>query len=109
MTMRRSDGETERREKKIAPSLRRTLASSLTCAACGAEARRETASFCLVCGKSLDEDYQPLDTLRASYRLQGKSVSIENTEDTSVGGMAQIVGLYRVGNSRLFGIVKIAS
>ena len=84
MTMRRSDGETERREKKIAPSLRRTLASSLTCAACGAEARRETASFCLVCGKSLDEDYQPLDTLRASYRLQGKSVSIENTEDTNL-------------------------
>ena len=57
---------------------------NLACAACGAEARRETASFCLVCGKSLDEDYEPLDSLRASYRLQGKSVSIENTEDTNL-------------------------
>ena len=57
---------------------------NLACAACGAEARRETASFCLVCGKSLDEDYQPLDSLRASYRLQGKSFSVEKKEDTNL-------------------------
>lgn len=48
------------------------------CAACGTQARRETASFCLICGKSLDEDYQPLDTLRSSYHLQGKSFLKEN-------------------------------
>ena len=48
------------------------------CAACGAEARRDTANFCLVCGKFLTEDYEPLDALRASYRLQGKSFLIEN-------------------------------
>ena len=50
------------------------------CAACGAEARRETANFCLVCGKFLDEGYEPLDTLRASYKLQGKSFAGEKKE-----------------------------
>ncbi len=81
MTMRRRDAETERREKKIAPSLRPTVSPSPTCAACGAEARRAAASFCLVCGKSLDEDYQPLDALRASYRLQGKSFAVEKRSE----------------------------
>lgn len=50
------------------------------CSACGAEAQRIGAKFCLVCGKNLREDYQPLDTLRASYRLQGKSFQIAETE-----------------------------
>lgn len=48
------------------------------CPACGAEARRETAQFCQVCGKLLMEDYQPLDTLRSSNRLQGQSFLVEN-------------------------------
>lgn len=48
------------------------------CSACGAEARRGNAKFCLTCGKLLEEDYQPLDTLRSSYRLQGKTFLIEN-------------------------------
>lgn len=52
-----------------------------TCAACGTAARRESASFCLVCGKSLDEDYQPLDALRASYNLQGKSFAVEEKSE----------------------------
>ena len=82
MTMRRRDRETKRSEEKFSPSLRPTLSSSPTCAACGAEARRETASFCLVCGKSLDEDYEPLDALRASYHLQGKSFIVEKQEVT---------------------------
>ena len=43
------------------------------CVACGAEANRDAAKFCLVCGKLLREDYQPLDRLRSSYNLQGKS------------------------------------
>ena len=57
---------------------------NLVCVACGTQARRETASFCLVCGKSLDEDYEPLDSLRASYRLQGKSFSVEKKEVTNL-------------------------
>ena len=49
---------------------------SKTCAACGAENRRETARFCDVCGKLLAEEYEPLDNLRASYGLQGKSFDL---------------------------------
>jgi hypothetical protein len=50
------------------------------CSACGAEARRGNAKFCLVCGKLLREDYQPLDTLRASYRMQGRAIEFQTTE-----------------------------
>ena len=52
------------------------------CAACGAENRGETARFCNVCGKLLAEEYQPLDNLRASYGLQGKSFEFENANET---------------------------
>lgn len=44
------------------------------CPACGTAARREEANYCLVCGKLLDEGYEPLDVLRASYGLQGKGL-----------------------------------
>lgn len=54
--------------------------SSSTCSACGARARRGNAKFCLICGKLLREGYQPLDTLRASYRLQGKSFEFQKNE-----------------------------
>lgn len=50
------------------------------CSACGAESQRIGAKFCLVCGKNLREDYQPLDTLRASYRMQGKAFSLAEIE-----------------------------
>jgi hypothetical protein len=50
------------------------------CVACGAAARRGNAKFCLVCGKLLREGYQPLDTLRASYRMQGKSFEFQTAE-----------------------------
>ncbi len=50
------------------------------CPACGAEARRGNAKFCLICGKLLREDYQPLDTLRSSYNLQGKSFEFQKAE-----------------------------
>jgi len=46
---------------------------SISCPACGNLAGCDFAKFCRVCGKLLLEEYQPLDTLRASYRLQGKS------------------------------------
>lgn len=50
---------------------------NLICSACGAEARRGNAKFCLACGKLLREDYQPLDALRSSYHMQGRSIQIE--------------------------------
>ena len=50
------------------------------CSACGAATRREFAKFCRVCGKLLLEEYQPLDTLRASYRLQGRSFQFEKSD-----------------------------
>ena len=50
---------------------------SLICTACGSEAGRRFARFCRVCGKLLREDYEPLDTLRASYRMQGKTFRFE--------------------------------
>lgn len=55
-----------------------------TCPACGAESRRGNAKFCFTCGKLLKEDYQPLDTLRASYRLQGKTFLAENAPQKEI-------------------------
>jgi len=61
-----------------------TFAVQTACSACGTKAARESAKFCRVCGKFLREDYQPLDTLRASYRLQGKSFQVEHTNKEEV-------------------------
>lgn len=47
--------------------------TEIFCPACGTRIERESAKFCRVCGKLLLEDYEPLDTLRASYRLQGRN------------------------------------
>ncbi|MEO6589502.1 MAG: hypothetical protein ABIP06_09375 [Pyrinomonadaceae bacterium] len=60
--------------------------NTMICVACGAEANRDTAKFCLICGKFLKEDYQPLDRIRSSYNLQGKSFGFlsrkkEHTDD----------------------------
>jgi len=49
------------------------------CAACGAVPGRETAQFCPVCGKGLSEDYQPLDVIRSSHRLHGRTFLMENS------------------------------
>ena len=54
------------------------LTRPAVCAACGAAAARDLANYCLVCGKILEEDYQPLDSLRSSYRLQGRAYLLEN-------------------------------
>jgi hypothetical protein len=61
-----------------------TLDSSTNCPACGAESRRLSAKFCFTCGKLLREDYQPLDTLRASNRLQGRSFLVERRSPENV-------------------------
>lgn len=58
---------------------REEISKAPVCAACGAVASREYANYCLVCGKTLKEDYQPLDSLRSSNRLQGRSFLMENT------------------------------
>lgn len=47
--------------------------NAMMCVACGAQANRDTAKFCLICGKLLREDYQPLDRIRSSYGLQGRN------------------------------------
>jgi hypothetical protein len=61
-------------------TFRSPFSAQLICSACGSAARRGNAKFCLVCGKLLREDYQPLDALRASYRLQGKTFALEQTK-----------------------------
>jgi hypothetical protein len=76
--------ETRRNGEKIAASPCLPVAPSQSCSACGAEAARESAKFCPVCGKLLREDYQPLDNLRASYRLQGKFFLVENAKREEV-------------------------
>lgn len=50
------------------------------CSACGAESSRGAARYCLVCGKLLEEGYQPLDSLRSSYGLQRRDLNLSNSE-----------------------------
>lgn len=59
----------------------------MICSACGTEARRDTAKFCLICGKLVCEDYEPLDNLRSSYRLQGQSFLVENARREKVADL----------------------
>ena len=80
MIKRHGEWETRRHGEKIAASPCRRVAVSQSCSACGTEIEREFSKFCRVCGKLLLEDYQPLDTLRASYRLQGKSFQFEKAD-----------------------------
>ena len=58
--------------------MRRVVTKTKVCSACGSDSARLGAKFCLVCGKSMREGYQPLDTIRASYGLQGKHLEFEN-------------------------------
>lgn len=45
------------------------------CPACGASVRRRAARYCNTCGRSfaIDDDYAPVDLLRASYHAQHSS------------------------------------
>lgn len=81
MTERGGEWETQRHGDKIAAPESRRVSGSQICSACGADIEREFAKFCRVCGKHLLEEYQPLDTLRASYRLQGKNFQFEKAEE----------------------------
>ncbi len=70
-------------------SVRSASGFERVCPACGTTARRDTARFCLICGKLLKEDYQPLDNLRASYHLQGQSFLIENAKREEITDLFQ--------------------
>ncbi len=52
---------------------------TIMCSACGAEAERGSAKYCLICGKLMREDYQPLDTIRSSHGLQQKHLKFGDT------------------------------
>jgi len=59
--------------------------SNYTCSACGSAVSRQSARFCNTCGKILFEDYEPLDNLRSSYNLQGKSFGFQLHEIKEAG------------------------
>ncbi len=78
-------GSGERRQEREELSIiHYPLSIERICPACGTEAQRETANFCHVCGKPLREDYEPLDNLRSSYRLQGKSFLVEESKKEEI-------------------------
>ena len=74
------DNEERESERETLSIIHYPLSTETVCSACGTEAKRQNAKFCPVCGKLLREDYQPLDNLRASYRLQGKFFLVENAK-----------------------------
>jgi hypothetical protein len=69
------------------------------CAACGAAARRAGARFCETCGRALDEDYFPTESLRASYSFERRAAakaSGREGEARSVRRPAAVRGRARV-------------
>lgn len=84
MRERRGEREMRRHGRNFVASPCFIVAASQSCAACGAEAARADAKFCPTCGKLLREDYEPLDSLRASYRLQRQSFLVENAEKEEI-------------------------
>ena len=80
----RMENEETLSRKGASSGLRSTLTAEESCPACGTQPARETARYCLVCGKVLSEDYQPLDTYRSAHRLQGKSFLVENGEKEEI-------------------------
>ncbi len=89
-----TEEETNRREENIPISSPSAADFSLTCSACGTKARREFAKFCRVCGKLLREDYEPLDALRASYRLQGKPLHAASVVPIAAAQVAETINLF---------------
>ena len=71
-------------ENSSKETIYRELKNEEICSACGSKAVRASANYCLVCGKTLSEDYQPLDTIRSAHHLQGKSFLVENTKSPEV-------------------------
>lgn len=74
-------------EREQSSVLHFPIAVEKKCPACGARASRETAKYCSVCAKFLKEDYQPLDALRSSNRLQGQSFLVENARREEIANL----------------------
>ena len=74
---RKTENEGRIDDRRQFSALDAPLSTNTICPACGAQAQRESAQFCLICGKLLREDYQPLDRLRASYGLQEKKFDFQ--------------------------------
>ncbi|MDQ3130727.1 MAG: hypothetical protein M3Q99_08205 [Acidobacteriota bacterium] len=74
---RKTENERQTDDRRQFSILDSRLSTNSVCPACGAQAQRESAQFCLICGKLLREDYEPLDRLRASYGLQGKNFDFQ--------------------------------
>ncbi len=70
--------------------MKETKTAYSVCKACGSQAVRDESNYCPVCGKMLIEDYQPLDRLRSSYRLQGKSFLVENAPQEEIKDLFEI-------------------
>ncbi|HEV3468734.1 MAG TPA: hypothetical protein VG148_05395 [Pyrinomonadaceae bacterium] len=60
------------------------------CAACGAAARRAGARFCETCGRRLDEDYFPTESLRASYSFERRPAPGREREARTVARPAAV-------------------
>ena len=67
-----------------------SYANQSCCSACGSFSKRENANYCLVCGKTLGEDYQPLDAYRSAHHLQGKSFLVENSKTEKVKELFEV-------------------
>ena len=80
----KSDSDRGVRQRANLSAIDYQLSDENTCPACGTKAVRDDAQYCLVCGKVLSEDYQPLDTLRSAHRLQGKTFLVENQESEEI-------------------------
>lgn len=50
------------------------------CSACGSDANRGDAKYCLVCGKLMSEGYEPLDLIRSSHGMQRKTLNMSGAE-----------------------------
>jgi hypothetical protein len=79
-------------EKKIQNP--RSPIQNQTCVACGTPTERRFAKYCRVCGKFLFEEYQPLDNLRASYRMQGKTIVFEQVAEGE-----EVVNLFEINEN----------
>lgn len=68
--------------------------SNEICSACGTKIERRFAKYCRVCGKFLFEEYQPLDYLRSSYRMQGKAIAFEDNFERE-----EVVNLFEINEN----------
>lgn len=76
-----------------------TTSFSDYCLGCGAEIERRFAKYCRVCGKNLNEDYQPLDATRSAHRMQGRAIVFEKSNIESLGKVVEPQELFEVNKN----------